>query len=162
MSYRIGLGLPLTDVNSDVARFYYVFGQYCLVRGDEHLNGMDFLQTALSLSRGGTVHHQCDVLYIMALNKRASGDYTGSQIHAQEAETLAKISGNLFQQARMLSLDSASLASSGDYTRCLDLLVGARELLHLCGMSGGETDCQIMFKQAAYHYVKSEYDRAQI
>jgi tetratricopeptide (TPR) repeat protein len=88
------------------------------------------------------------------------GDYFTSQGHAHEAQMLARISADLFLEAYALRVEGLAWLSLGNYKKSISLCTRARELLVLCGMSGGSVDHSIMNLQAAIHLLKSEYCEA--
>jgi tetratricopeptide (TPR) repeat protein len=88
------------------------------------------------------------------------GDYLPARLHACEAQRLAGISANLYNEAEALYIEAMAWTNLGNPKQSLSLCTRARDLLVLCGMSGGSTDCTIMSQQAGIHLMKSEYHEA--
>jgi tetratricopeptide (TPR) repeat protein len=88
------------------------------------------------------------------------GNYLPARLHACEAQRLAKISVNLYDEAYALCIEAMAWTELGNYKQSMSLCTRARDLLALCGMSGGSIDHNIMNQQAEIHLVKSEYHEA--
>jgi tetratricopeptide (TPR) repeat protein len=131
----------------------------------EHKNdiptAMKLLHTGLELaiSEHDTMS-QRTVLDHLAICEGGLGNFHAAQNHALEAERLAKISGHLLGEARALRIQSMCFNSLGDYKKSIAACSRARELIGLCGMSGGQMDNLIMNSQAEVHKLKSEYSEA--
>jgi tetratricopeptide (TPR) repeat protein len=120
-----------------------------------------FFQTAMTLaiSTGNTKEHSY-ALGCVALAKWSNGDPTGALIDAYECQRLARISGLLMHEARAIRIQVTCKIALGDYTQTIFLCKEARNLLHLCGLSGGYMDHATMTCQGDIHNVKSEYIEA--
>ncbi|KAJ7482635.1 hypothetical protein FB451DRAFT_1170499 [Mycena latifolia] len=92
--------------------------------------------------------------------KWRTGDYLAGQEHASESRRLARISGNLLMEAEALHIESLCWYSLGGYIHSVLLGNRAKDLLCLCGMSGGDLANQIWSDQAEVHRLKSEYIEA--
>ncbi|KAJ7307712.1 hypothetical protein DFH08DRAFT_1051622 [Mycena albidolilacea] len=89
------------------------------------------------------------------------GNYLPARLHACEAQRLARISADLYMEAHALRIEAMAWTLLGNYKQSISLYPRARELLVLCGMSGGSADHSTMNNQAQIHSLKSEYHEAQ-
>jgi tetratricopeptide (TPR) repeat protein len=113
---------------------------------------------ALTLSiSSGSSKEQARALYSLSTIDIMGGNFTEAQEHAHEAQRVAKISGDLYKEAGALRVESMSWSALGNYKQAITLVQRARDLLSLCGMSGGDADNSLMSTQAAIHMLKSEY-----
>ncbi|KAJ7865607.1 hypothetical protein B0H14DRAFT_2573797 [Mycena olivaceomarginata] len=123
--------------------------------------GLQFLERALLLARDtGDINGQPNILTNLALMKWRMGEYNTEQSLAKEAHILAKLCGNYYAQASALRIKAKCCIHLGNFHDSLFLLQTARELLRLCGMSGGALDSQIRINEANTHLEKSEYVEA--
>ncbi|KAJ7901485.1 hypothetical protein B0H13DRAFT_1882907 [Mycena leptocephala] len=76
----------------------------------------------------------------------ALGDYTAGQAHANEACKFARISTDLYREAQTMHIEAHHIS-----------VQQGRDLVGLCGMSGGDLDHAIQASQAEVHKLKSEY-----
>ncbi|KAJ7908507.1 hypothetical protein B0H13DRAFT_2016529, partial [Mycena leptocephala] len=119
-------------------RFYNTLADYY---GHKHQNStaVHFSRTALSLAIStGNIRQQARALTALAMFAWRNGDYSEAQ-HSGE---------------------SLCWLMFGGYAQSLSLSKRARELLRVCGMSGGQLDHNIMSNQAEVHLMKSEYVEA--
>jgi tetratricopeptide (TPR) repeat protein len=100
---------------------------------------------------------QSQALINLAWINWSHGDYFTAQVHATEAQRVARISADLYREARALYIMSVCCHSLGNYKQSISLCSRARDLLALCGMSGGQLDHGIMAIQAEIHKLKSDY-----
>ncbi|KAJ7796242.1 hypothetical protein B0H13DRAFT_1934655 [Mycena leptocephala] len=106
------------------------------------------------------------ILYVLScINKLAwmkwkLGDYSAAQVYAIEAQRLAIISADLYTEAEALRVEAICCCTLGNYTEAMSLCIRAGDLLHLCGMSQGSLDHDLMSIQAEIHRCKSEYVEA--
>ncbi|KAJ7453444.1 hypothetical protein FB451DRAFT_1185251 [Mycena latifolia] len=143
---------------SPPGRFYDILSEYFYSGNNEIPRGIHFAETGLSLSIStGNIRRQADLLGTLALMKWRTGDYLGGQKQAYMSRKLAKICGNPYIEATALNIESTCWYSLGSYKHSIALLRRARDLLRLCGMSGGELDNIIISTQAEVHLAKSEY-----
>jgi tetratricopeptide (TPR) repeat protein len=146
---------------SCLGRFYIILAFYH--HGNKHdiPTAINFCETAISLaaSTGNTQRHS-EALCYLARIKWCLGDFPSARVHACDAQRLARISGNLFREALALRIEAMYGSQLGDYKQSLSLCNRARNLLGLCGMSGGRSDHSIMASQAEIHRLKSEYNEA--
>ncbi|KAJ7713748.1 hypothetical protein B0H16DRAFT_534325 [Mycena metata] len=90
----------------------------------------------------------------------STGDYITAQAYAQEAQRLAKMSGDLHREAFGLYTEALCCRMLGDYRECIFLVKRASALLELCGLSQGDLNYALMNCQAGARVLKSEYGDA--
>ncbi|KAJ7436342.1 hypothetical protein FB451DRAFT_1454801 [Mycena latifolia] len=149
--------LSFSTDKSPPGKFYDILAIYS---GDicDIPRAINFAQTGLSLAIStGNIGQESDLLSTLAWMEWATGDYMAGQMHAYEAEKLAKISGNPYKEAWALRIDSMCWYALGSYKHSISLCRRAQELLCLCSMSGGALKNSILGIQADVHVVKSEY-----
>ncbi|KAJ7880164.1 hypothetical protein B0H13DRAFT_2278757 [Mycena leptocephala] len=112
----------------------------------------------MTLAVSSSSHYKA--LRTLAWINQYHGDYFTSQVHANKAQKLAQISGNLFRESEALYLETTCWTALGNYKQGISLSTRARDLLSLCGLSGGGLDFNIMVTQAEIHKFKSEYVEA--
>ncbi|KAJ7911709.1 hypothetical protein B0H13DRAFT_1875543 [Mycena leptocephala] len=154
-------GLRQDFDDSDLkCRFYNSLSNYYLIRGDLS-SATKSCQAAISLvlSTGNNKQHSHGLCNLAWVNWYL-GDYSVAQVHANEAKRLAIISAHLYREAEALNIEAVCCATLGNYTKAMSLCIRARDLLHLCGMSHGTMDHDIMTIQAQIHRHKSEYVEA--
>ncbi|KAJ7875978.1 hypothetical protein B0H13DRAFT_2549340 [Mycena leptocephala] len=117
------------------------------------------LSLAISMQNTGK---QCLALCHLAWCKWYLGDHRAAQGHAYESQRLAKISSDLFIEAKALHVEAVCWTSLGNYQQSISLCNRARDLSSLCGLSGGELDHSLKSLQAEVHRLKSEYGQARI
>jgi hypothetical protein len=88
------------------------------------------------------------------------GDYSEGQLLAKEAQRLAKLCTNLYEEARALKAEAMCCHCLRDYKSSISLLHRGRDLLYLCGMSESHLYRAIMNDEAEVHILKSEYPEA--
>ncbi|KAJ7888616.1 hypothetical protein B0H14DRAFT_1192585 [Mycena olivaceomarginata] len=88
------------------------------------------------------------------------GEYTPGQNFAHQAQRLAQITANLYEEARALRVEAGCNIFLGDYKSTVFSLCRARELLGLCGLSESILDFRVMDLEADIHLRKSEYAEA--
>jgi tetratricopeptide (TPR) repeat protein len=122
---------------------------------------MEFLEKALAVAKfNGEANEECTALASIAQIKLDTGAYLPAQIYAHKAQKLAELSGNLYQGARALFVRAVCPMYFGNYQDSIIQLQRAREILGICGMSGGDIDYAITTIQAEVHLRKSEYAEA--
>ncbi|KAJ7797980.1 hypothetical protein B0H14DRAFT_3546462 [Mycena olivaceomarginata] len=122
---------------------------------------LQFYDKALQLSKlCGDKNQESNCLVLNALLKWKAGDPHSAKVHASEAQRLSKLSGDLYQEAQACHLLAMCTRSVGNWQKSMTNLCRARELLGLCGLSGGRIDHDITIGQAENHLVKSEYAEA--
>ncbi|KAJ6576019.1 hypothetical protein DFH09DRAFT_1453693 [Mycena vulgaris] len=153
--------LPEFDDSDVKCLFYNILGAYYMQSTDDIPTATNYIQTGLSLAIStGNTRRQCQsLLYLGGLQWRM-GDPAASQIHASEAQKLAKISADLYNEARALNIQAQCWHTYGNYKDAASLCDRARDLLAHCGMSAGDLVNTIMGTQAEIHKMKSEYVEA--
>jgi tetratricopeptide (TPR) repeat protein len=122
---------------------------------------MQFLEKSLALSDlCRDTNRECNTLVSSAQIRWITGDYLTAQIYACKAQRLANLSGNLYEGAMALQIEATCSTCLGSFQDSIIQLQRAREILGICGMSGGERDYTIMTSQAEVHLQKSEYAEA--
>jgi tetratricopeptide (TPR) repeat protein len=111
---------------------------------------------SLALSTQNTKQQSQALIYLAWINWH-NGDYLTAQVHANMAQRLARISADLYREARALDIESMCWCELGNYKQSIPLCSRARDLVALCGMSSGQLDHKIMTIQAEIHKLKSEY-----
>jgi tetratricopeptide (TPR) repeat protein len=81
-------------------------------------------------------------------------------MHASEAQRLSQLSANLVQEARSLWTGATCSTYLGDLKQSMAQLEKCREILSICGLSGGQLDYASTISQAENHLLKSEYAQA--
>ncbi|KAJ7466976.1 hypothetical protein FB451DRAFT_1178233 [Mycena latifolia] len=141
--------------------FYLAAGGYYYLSNTDPSAAMPFLRKALTLAKdSGKIHKQCYALCAIAEVKLALGDCLASRADAWEAQQLAQLSANRYQESTALRIQAKCCTRLGDYRKSITLLNRGRELLELCGLSGGLLDFIIMASEAQNHLLKSEYGQA--
>ncbi|KAJ7734818.1 hypothetical protein B0H16DRAFT_150823 [Mycena metata] len=145
------------------SRFHIALAWYYI----QHTHGMpkavEHGQIALLLARENDDHKdQCRILGALSHIEWLAGNYSAAQVYAQEAQRLAKLSGNLVQEAVALYYEQNCQRVFGDYKSCIHLCTRARTLLGLCGMPHGELNYVVANSQAEVHQLKSEYAEAHL
>ncbi|KAJ7856997.1 hypothetical protein B0H13DRAFT_1902417 [Mycena leptocephala] len=141
-------------------RFYNALAIHYQINGDIS-SAKKSCEAAISLaiSTGNTKQHSLG-LRNLAWVEWHLGDYSAAQVHANEAQRLAIISADLYKEAQALRIEAICCYTLGNYTKAMPLCLRARDLLGLCGMSGGNLEHNIMTTQAEVHRHKSEYVEA--
>ncbi|KAJ7822881.1 hypothetical protein B0H14DRAFT_2598195 [Mycena olivaceomarginata] len=122
---------------------------------------LQFLEKALSLAEScGDLSSWAKALVNISEVKRMMGDFHPSETRAQKAQRLAKLAGNLFEEARALCVGDMCCTDLGNYTSAIDMPQRARKAPKLWGMLGGHLDSQIANNEAEIHLKKSEYTEA--
>ncbi|KAJ7493668.1 hypothetical protein FB451DRAFT_1164546 [Mycena latifolia] len=122
---------------------------------------MQFLEKGLTLARSSThISIQSQIIGTFAEIKWTTGDYLSSWIDACEAQRLAQMSANRFEETQALEKKAKCCLHLGNYKQSIILLNRGRELLKLCGLNGGVLDFYLMNNEAEVHLLKSEYAQA--
>ncbi|KAJ6592271.1 hypothetical protein DFH09DRAFT_1273372 [Mycena vulgaris] len=146
--------LPHCD-DSDVQWIYYQ--QY----NNDIPTAANYCHTGLSLATStGNTRRQCQSSILLAWITWLQGDPVAGQIYSSEAQRLAKLSADLYNEAQALDIRAICWQTLGDYKYTASLCIRARDLLARCGMSGGDRDLSLMGTQAETHNLKSEYVEA--
>ncbi|KAF8207503.1 hypothetical protein K438DRAFT_1930969 [Mycena galopus ATCC 62051] len=125
------------------SQFYEAVGSLIFIYEGDSNQTTKYLQKAQELSElCGDTDQQCQVLITL------------TQVLAQRA---SKLSGDLFTEARASRLEAACSRSRGDYRKSAAQLSRVRDLIFLCGLSGGGLDHQSTVDQTEIHLLQSEY-----
>ncbi|KAF8207499.1 hypothetical protein K438DRAFT_1755539 [Mycena galopus ATCC 62051] len=144
------------------SQLYEAAGLHAIHWNKDAHQATEFLQKALESSRlCEDSYRRCAVLLTIGWVKCASGDHHAGQVHANAVQKHSKLSANLYQEAIATQLGAACARQQGEYQESLAQLFRARELLKICGLSGGYLDHNITLNQAEIHLLKSEYTEAQ-
>ncbi|KAJ7473534.1 hypothetical protein FB451DRAFT_293638 [Mycena latifolia] len=143
------------------SKFYLAAGSYYFYNRNNLPACMEFLQKGLLLSKAsGDINQHCVALIDIMDIKWENGDYPAAQMHARESQRLAKLSANLYAEAKALQTEAMCCRDLGDYAYSLPLLHRASKLLELCGLSDSLLRYQILTSKAEIHRMKSEYAEA--
>ncbi|KAJ7184704.1 hypothetical protein C8R46DRAFT_1300024 [Mycena filopes] len=125
-------------------------------------HGLQFLEKALALSKspGGDPTIQCICLIEFAWLRLRSGDYAAALALGRHTERLAYQTTNFRGASSALNVCTACLILLGDYPGAMMEIHKGKELLSLCGMTGGELYNRLVLSQAEIHLCKSEYAEA--
>ncbi|KAF8145812.1 hypothetical protein K438DRAFT_2097044 [Mycena galopus ATCC 62051] len=144
------------------AQFYEAVAAYFLRFESDQEKATEFFQKALESSRMCEDSYQeCNILIHLGSAKSVARDYSGAYTYASAAQKSAKLSGDLYNEARATLLVSIYFNNHGEYKEGEAQLSKARDLIGLCGLSGGSLDHKIKMEQAWIHLQKSEYAEAQ-
>ncbi|KAJ7131116.1 hypothetical protein C8R44DRAFT_850016 [Mycena epipterygia] len=143
------------------AQFYSAVGYYWQYSENDMVISRQSFEKALSLAKlCGDSKELCIALELLAQLKWSMGDYHVAQMHACEAQEIAQLSANLYQEAYAVTREAVCVMSLGDLKQSVLMCHRARELLQLCGMHGGVVDNYVMNTLAEVHRLKSEYSKA--
>ncbi|KAJ7107072.1 hypothetical protein C8R44DRAFT_323921 [Mycena epipterygia] len=139
-------------------RFYNAVGYYYQYHKNDVSASVQWFEKALSLAKYcGDSQQHFTTLELMARLKLNISDYPAAQMYAQDAQHLAQLSTNLYQEATALGAEAASLRGIGDLKESVRLCERARELLQLCGMQRGQAHHSVMTHLAEVYIQKSDY-----
>ncbi|KAJ7719507.1 hypothetical protein B0H16DRAFT_1795271 [Mycena metata] len=139
-------------------RFHNTLAWYYLQQPHGVPEAIEHCQIALHLAQtNGNYKEQCIALVSLSWIEWLGGNYTVARAYAQEAQRLAKLSGDLFQEAIGLYYEHKCQQVLGDYESCILLCTQARTLLGLCGMLHGELNHHLGNSRAGVYLLKSEY-----
>ncbi|KAJ7749395.1 hypothetical protein B0H16DRAFT_1845367 [Mycena metata] len=112
----------------------------------------------LSLAKSqGNIKEQSAALAQLSWIKWSTGDYITAQDYGQEAQKLAKMSGDLHTEAQGLYTEALCCQTLGHFRECIFLVRRASTLLELCGFLQGDRAYNLITCQAEVHTLKSEY-----
>jgi hypothetical protein len=124
-------------VYRDKQQCFFAIPHYYPRRKNDIKEGMKCLERALELSvRSEHTVVQCKVQKRLAEFTWQMGNYCVAQTHAREAQHLAKLPSDLYEEAAALQIEAMCCGASGDFKSSLSLLQTAARLLDLCGMPG--------------------------
>ncbi|KAJ7090689.1 hypothetical protein C8R44DRAFT_750918 [Mycena epipterygia] len=138
-------------------KFYTGVGKYHRYHKNDIPAAAHCFERAYSLAKlSGKPMLQVGALEPMAWLKYCSGDYAAAQLHAREAQGLARLCANLAQEASALRIEVTCLKALGILKDIVLLCQRGRELL-LCGLERDLINYDLMISLAAVHALKSEY-----
>ncbi|KAJ7695302.1 hypothetical protein B0H16DRAFT_860310, partial [Mycena metata] len=106
---------------------------------------LKYCQMGLSLAKShGNIKGQSAALLRLSLIKWFTGDYITGHAYAQEAQKLAKVSGDLQREASGIYNEALCCQALGHFRECISLVRRASALLQLCGLSRGALDLDLM------------------
>ncbi|KAJ7827267.1 hypothetical protein B0H14DRAFT_2595421 [Mycena olivaceomarginata] len=108
----------------------------------------------------GNNTRQTQALRLLALINLQLGEYPMAQIHAYEAQKVARVSGDLYREAQALCAQAMCSSQFGNYGQSISLCIAARQLLGLCSLSNSDIEHGIIIIQAEVYRSKSEYSAA--
>ncbi|KAJ7182301.1 hypothetical protein C8R43DRAFT_2337 [Mycena crocata] len=142
--------------------FYMPVGAYYYYHKKDPSRCLSFLDKALGLARlCENTSHQADILNLIATITHKTGNYVASRRHAYEAERLAGLCGDLYEEARALRTEAVCSTVLGEYKAAEPLLSRAQTILERYGMGDGTLSLSIKIDEAQLHLLKSEYADAQ-
>ncbi|KAJ6477714.1 hypothetical protein C8R45DRAFT_1157637 [Mycena sanguinolenta] len=125
-------------------------------------NALQLLSKAQESSQlSGDITQQYRVFLRIAVLQELSGNYAIAEKYTYKAQQLSELSADLYHSASALSTLAKCSTIMGNYCKSMIQVDQAKELLEICGMSGGVLDCQVRLQQAKIHLLKSEYTKAQ-
>ncbi|KAJ7875472.1 hypothetical protein B0H14DRAFT_2568635 [Mycena olivaceomarginata] len=143
------------------SKLYRTAGVYIYNSGMDLSQAIRFCTKALELSKlcEGT-NEQCEVLVGLAMLKHTTGDYCTAQVYAIESQRLSKWSENLYLEAQSIRVAAMCSTALGNFWQSMSQLHRGREILSICGMSGGILDDEMIMQQGGNHRLKSEHAQA--
>ncbi|KAJ7038923.1 hypothetical protein C8F04DRAFT_997489 [Mycena alexandri] len=144
-------------------RFYFATALYYLHQRDNVPECRKFLDKALVLAKSiQDTKQQARIWVEIAFIQYAAGEYTTGQTSSTEAQRLARLSANLYEEAAALRMEAICCMNLGDYKHSVSQLHRARELVQLLGLSGSHLDHELMNSEAEVYLLKSEYFQARL
>ncbi|KAF8197784.1 hypothetical protein K438DRAFT_1759905 [Mycena galopus ATCC 62051] len=135
-------------------------GAYFSYRQSTHQAAESF-QKALELARkSGDSKQECTALTYLGRVKCITGHYGAAEQYLHAAQRLSKLSGNLYQEAKVNTLGAVCAMNLGKYQESGTQLDRAAELLGVCGLSKSGLGHEITLTLAENYLLKSEYVEA--
>ncbi|KAJ7484866.1 hypothetical protein B0H11DRAFT_1163320 [Mycena galericulata] len=145
------------------SQFYHAAGSYSGDQENDLPKAIKFLERALTLAEStGDAQEQAQILSHLGIMKMRISQYSEAQTLAKKAQILAKLTINLYEEARALYVAALCCTELGDLKQSAILLSTGKELMRLCGMSGSSLNLQLMAQEAQVLMLKSEYEEARI
>ncbi|KAJ7699727.1 hypothetical protein B0H16DRAFT_1484120 [Mycena metata] len=142
------------------AKFYGTAG--AVMAHSNPMQGFQFLKKALALSKStGDTTIQCNIILSMAIFMHRRGNSRAALALCREVEQIAYQATDLVQVTVALETLAGTLIILGDYKGALIELNRAKELIDMCGLTGGFHYCHVLHDQTEIHIKKSEYAEAQ-
>ncbi|KAJ6452974.1 hypothetical protein C8R45DRAFT_945441 [Mycena sanguinolenta] len=127
----------------------------------ESQNALQLSSKAQELAQlSGDVEQQYNVLLHIAYLKVRDGEYSTAQKYANEAQQLSELSADLYHSAAAHVIQAQCSGFLGNYQKAMVHLDQAKEIVEICGMTGGLLYCYVRLYQAEIHLLKSEYTQA--
>ncbi|KAJ7703489.1 hypothetical protein B0H14DRAFT_3647334 [Mycena olivaceomarginata] len=115
-------------------KFYQAVGENFLYRKLDWGETRKCYGKALELAQlCGDRDQWCNTLLRLAWLERNASNYATAQRHAQDAQRLSKLSGNLYHEARAYWTAAMCSTDLGDYQESMIQLCRAREIITICG-----------------------------
>ncbi|KAJ6520999.1 hypothetical protein DFH09DRAFT_1426346 [Mycena vulgaris] len=150
-----------SDVKCSTGRFYSTLGNYYQFSKNDIPTATNYYQTGLSLAiLAGNTRRQCQASISLAYLQWRMGDPAMGQLHASEARRLARISADLYNEARALLIEANCWHALGNFKYAASLCDRARDLLAHCGMAASEVNHRIVLTQAEVCKLRLEYVEA--
>ncbi|KAJ7491315.1 hypothetical protein B0H11DRAFT_2399731 [Mycena galericulata] len=141
--------------------FYDSVAFYHSGMNNDEYKTIQFLEKGLALAKSsGATEQQARTLTYYAQIKCRLGEYVPARALSIEAQRLAKLTTNLYLEARAVWPEVICCIFLGMYRYTMHLLDKGRELLRCCGMSGSHHDHLFLNSKAEVHQLKSEYTEA--
>ncbi|KAJ7749915.1 hypothetical protein B0H16DRAFT_863026 [Mycena metata] len=143
------------------SEFYNAVGQFYRFRKNDSSASLDFFKMALSLSKShGDLQGQSTALRNIAEVQCNTGHHSSALPHAKEAQRLARLSSNLYNEALALRIGGVCCRELGDYQAAINQLDKVQEIMELCSIPGGRLQLIALGEHARVHLLKSEYREA--
>ncbi|KAJ7444498.1 hypothetical protein FB451DRAFT_76175 [Mycena latifolia] len=127
--------------NLVAARFHLAVGSYYHTQHNDPTLSMGFFDKALIFAKSsGDSSQQARVLLTIASLHWHSGNYHAAQIRLHEAQDISRLAGNLFLESIAMGTEATCSRELGNNKASIALCQKARQLLTLCGMTGGSND----------------------
>ncbi|KAJ7467839.1 hypothetical protein B0H11DRAFT_2046610, partial [Mycena galericulata] len=141
--------------------FYKAVGYHHNVHNNDGFKSIQYLEKAVALAKSTeATEQQARTLTYYAQIKCRLGESVTARALSMEAQRLAKLTTDLYLEARAVTLEVLCCLRLGMYRYTLYLLHKGRELLRCCGMSGSHNDYALINSKAEVHQLKSEYTEA--
>ncbi|KAJ6477743.1 hypothetical protein C8R45DRAFT_934398 [Mycena sanguinolenta] len=148
-------------ITEGISHFEHINDHVLECRKSDLQGALELSSKAQELSQfSGDINEKCRVLLHIARLEADHGGYSTAQKYASEAEHLSELSADLYHNASALFIQAVCFAFLGNYHKSMVQLHQAKEILEICGMSGGLLDCRVKLQQAEIHFLKSEYTQA--
>ncbi|KAJ7779664.1 hypothetical protein B0H16DRAFT_1829760 [Mycena metata] len=157
------------------AIFHSSLGAYWLQSNHNIPAALQHCQIALSLAQANrSLKRQCDALYTLGLIEIVAGDHAAGRVHSREVQRLAKISGDVYREARGLYHEAEVHKLKSEYTEAHSIqsqmlqataydnyhqgmcLMNIAEIEILLGVSKTEIQQKIEASQAIFKASQSE------
>ncbi|KAJ7467830.1 hypothetical protein B0H11DRAFT_2306252 [Mycena galericulata] len=151
----------LESLTDSLAEFYTRVSFYYGEVNHDQYRCIQFLDKALVLAKStGDTEQQAKFSFNYAFMKCHLGDYVSGRTLSIEAQRFAKLTTNLYLEARAVGEELRCCIALGMYRYSLYLLHKGRDLLRSCGMSGTYNDHLLIGLEAEVHLLTSEYTEA--